>query len=117
MPVASADTRLARVLEKVGHDLAAPHTMDSMAALAAMGQGAASRGTSARSAARRRCAWLAAQRLAQAQRLLEQSELSIDAVAEAVGMGTAAALRQQFRQQIGVSPTAWRKSFAHRAGR
>lgn len=41
--------------------------------------------------------------------------LSIDA--EAVGMGTAAALRQQFRQQIGVSPTAWRKSFAHRAGR
>jgi len=41
--------------------------------------------------------------------------LSIDAVA--VGMGTAAALRQQFRQQIGVSPTAWRKSFAHRAGR
>lgn len=43
--------------------------------------------------------------------------LSIDAVAEAVGMGTAAALRQQFRQQIGVSPTAWRKSFAHRAGR
>lgn len=57
-----------------------------------------------------------AQRLAQAQRLLEQSELSIDAVAEAVGMGTAAALRQQFRRQVGVPPTAWRKRFAHSAG-
>lgn len=116
VPVAAADTRLARVLEKVGHDLAAPHTVDSMAALAAMSRRSFTRhfrqvcGTTP-------MAWLAAQRLAQAQRLLEQSELSIDAVAEAVGMGTAAALRQQFRQQIGVSPTAWRKSFAHRAGR
>jgi transcriptional regulator GlxA family with amidase domain len=116
VPVAAADTRLARVLEQATHDLAAPHTVDSMAAMAAMSRRSFTRhfrlvcGTTP-------MAWLAAQRLAQAQRLLEQSELSIDAVAEAVGMGTAAALRQQFRQQIGVSPTAWRKSFAHRAGR
>jgi len=116
VPVAAADTRLARVLEQAAHDLAAPHTVDSMAAMAAMSRRSFTRrfrqvcGTTP-------MAWLAAQRLAQAQRLLEQSELSIDAVAEAVGMGTAAALRQQFRLQIGVSPTAWRKSFAHRAGR
>lgn len=113
VPVAAADARLSRTLERVASDLVAPHSVDSMAALAAMSRRSFTRHF------RQACgttpmAWLASQRLTQAQRLLEETDLSVDAVAEQVGIGTAAALRQQFRQQVGISPSAWRKSFTHR---
>lgn len=112
VPRAAADARLARVLEGVARDLSAAHSVDSMAAMAVMSRRSFTRHF------RQACgatpmAWLTSQRLAEAQRLLERTALSIEAVAEAVGIGTAAALRQQFRQQVGVAPTQWRKAFAH----
>lgn len=56
-------------------------------------------------------AWLAAQRLDYARHLLEDSELSVDQVAEHAGLGTGANLRQQLRLTSGVSPTAYRRAF------
>jgi transcriptional regulator GlxA family with amidase domain len=56
-------------------------------------------------------AWLAAQRLDYARQLLEDSELTVDQIAERTGLGTGANLRQQLRGSAGVSPTAYRRAF------
>jgi transcriptional regulator GlxA family with amidase domain len=55
--------------------------------------------------------WLNHQRVLRAQQLLENSALSVDAVARAVGFGNAVTLRQHFRSQIGVAPQAYRAAF------
>jgi transcriptional regulator GlxA family with amidase domain len=61
--------------------------------------------------------WLAAQRLDYARQLLEESELTVDQIAERAGLGTGANLRQQLRAGAGVSPTAYRRTFRTSAGR
>lgn len=55
--------------------------------------------------------WLTHQRLLAAQRRLETSDESVDRVADAVGMRTAATLRHHFRRTLRTSPTAYRKRF------
>ncbi|GAB7200939.1 GlxA family transcriptional regulator [Dickeya oryzae] len=55
--------------------------------------------------------WLMAERLQQSQALLESTTLSIEAIAEQVGFGTAASLRQHFRRQFNVTPGEWRRTF------
>ncbi|HEY6428264.1 MAG TPA: helix-turn-helix domain-containing protein, partial [Acidimicrobiales bacterium] len=51
------------------------------------------------------------QRLLLAQDLLETTPLPVQQVAERSGMGTAANLRHQFSQHVGVSPLAYRRTF------
>jgi AraC family transcriptional activator FtrA len=54
--------------------------------------------------------WLRGQRVAAAQALLERSSQRLEAVAQAVGFGSASALRAAFRATIGVPPTLhWRQ--------
>ncbi|MET8259650.1 helix-turn-helix domain-containing protein [Micromonospora sp. NPDC005205] len=55
--------------------------------------------------------WLSTQRVRRAQELLENTDDSIDAVAEAAGMGTAATLRRHFHRTVGVPPDAYRRTF------
>lgn len=55
--------------------------------------------------------WLHQQRIARAQELLERTDASIDQVASSCGMGTATTLRRHFRRTVGVSPTAYRRTF------
>ena len=57
-------------------------------------------------------AWLGRQRLIQAQRLLEQTELGLDAIAYECGFGSAAVLRQNFARSLGITPTAYRARFS-----
>jgi len=57
-------------------------------------------------------AWLARQRILHAQRLLEQTELGLDAIAYECGFGSAAVLRQNFARTLGTTPTAYRARFA-----
>ncbi|GAA4532314.1 GlxA family transcriptional regulator [Amycolatopsis samaneae] len=56
-------------------------------------------------------AWLTAERITLARRLIERGELRLDAVAGASGLGTAANLRAQLRRHTGLTPTAYRKRF------
>jgi transcriptional regulator GlxA family with amidase domain len=58
--------------------------------------------------------WLTQQRVRHARHLLETTDLPVDRVAAAAGLGTAASLRQHLRAAIGVAPLAYRKTF--RAG-
>lgn len=55
--------------------------------------------------------WLHNQRIRRAQELLEATGDSVDAIAEAVGMGTATTLRRHFNRTIGVPPDAYRRTF------
>jgi transcriptional regulator GlxA family with amidase domain len=62
-------------------------------------------------------AWVARARIRQAQRLLETTALSVEAVADSVGFGSATALRERFRAVVGASPLAYRRAFASRPNR
>ena len=57
-------------------------------------------------------AWIARARVREAQRLLETTTLSVEAVAERAGYGSAAVLRDRFAAIVGVSPLAHRRSFS-----
>ncbi|MFS0865851.1 GlxA family transcriptional regulator [Microbacterium sp. 179-B 1A2 NHS] len=57
-------------------------------------------------------AWLGRQRILHAQRLLEQTDLALDAIAYECGFGSAAVLRQNFARVLGTTPTAYRARFA-----
>ena len=59
--------------------------------------------------------WLTAQRVGHARRLLETTDLTIDAVATRSGLGTAANLRARLRESVGVSPSAYRNRFRRTA--
>lgn len=110
VPATASDGRLAQVLEWVQHNLAEEHGLDALAARAAMSRRNFTRhfrqatGTSFKQ-------WLLNQRLSHAQRLLEASDASIEAVAQAAGFGSALSLRQHFRAAFHSSPSAYRKLF------
>jgi AraC family transcriptional activator FtrA len=57
-------------------------------------------------------AWLTAERISLACRLIERGEPRLDAVARASGLGTTANLRTQLRRRTGLSPSAYRERFA-----
>lgn len=56
-------------------------------------------------------AWLRAERIAAAQRLLEETALPVDAVAARAGFGTSAALRIRMQAALGTTPSAYRRRF------
>lgn len=58
-------------------------------------------------------AWLIQQRVQHARHLLETTNLTVDRVAAEAGLGTAASLRQHLNSAIGVSPLAYRRTFAN----
>ncbi len=87
-----------------------PHTVTSLARRANM---------SARTFARRfveetgttPMQWVTDQRVLYGRRLLEETDLEIDRVAERAGFSTATLLRHHFRRIIGVTPSDYRRSF------
>lgn len=55
--------------------------------------------------------WLLNHRLSMAQRLLENSDLTIDLIAESAGFGSTVSLRQHFTVAFFISPANYRKQF------
>ncbi|WP_206319261.1 GlxA family transcriptional regulator [Actinacidiphila epipremni] len=55
--------------------------------------------------------WLTQQRVELARHLLESTDLSVDQVARKAGFGTGASMRQHLQLTLGVSPTAYRRTF------
>jgi transcriptional regulator GlxA family with amidase domain len=112
MPVGDTDCgdALSRALEWMLEHLDQTTSIEELARLATM---------SPRTFARRFRAvtgttphqWLLAQRVLMAQRLLETTDDSIERVADAAGLGTAANLRLHFQRVVGTSPLAYRRTF------
>jgi len=59
--------------------------------------------------------WITAQRLLEARRLLEATDLPIDDVANRCGLGTAANLRLHLARDAGTTPTAYRTAYRGRS--
>jgi len=55
--------------------------------------------------------WLAAQRLLEARRLLESTDLPVDQVAARCGLGTATNLRLHMARDVATTPTAYRRAY------
>jgi AraC family transcriptional regulator, transcriptional activator FtrA len=60
--------------------------------------------------------WLIAQRLLLARRLLEDTDLGVDAIATRCGFGNAAALRHHFTRRLGATPQSYRTTFKSPVG-
>ncbi|MDX5570777.1 helix-turn-helix domain-containing protein [Streptomyces sp. ID05-04B] len=60
--------------------------------------------------------WLTRQRVERARHLLESSGLSVDRIARDAGFGTAQSMRQHLQAALGVTPTAYRRTFRTGAG-
>lgn len=61
--------------------------------------------------------WLTQQRVERARYLLESTGLSMDQVARDAGFGTAQSMRQHLQAALGVTPTAYRRTFRAAGGR
>ncbi|MFD0373014.1 GlxA family transcriptional regulator [Streptomyces sp. NPDC059071] len=55
--------------------------------------------------------WLTQQRVERARHLLESTDLPVDQIAHDAGFGTAQSLRTHLQAAIGVTPTAYRRTF------
>ena len=115
LPSTAGGTRLAQLIDAVRARLDQPHSLDSLALEASMSRRSFTRqfkaltGTTAQS-------WLLAERLALSQRLLEQTDQSVERIAELAGFGSVMSMRHHFRRGLGVNPTTWRRTFAGKAG-
>ncbi len=113
LPVLDGSSLFADTICWLQEHLNVPVTVEDLAARSAM---------SPRTFARRFLAstgttpyqWLLRQRVQLAQRLLEMTDLPIDAVAEKSGFSTAANLRKHFSSAVHTSPHAYRRTFQDR---
>ena len=110
LPARPSGERLSKALDWARAHLDKPINLDDLAARALMSRRSFTRhfrataGTSA-------TAWLNAQRVALAQRLLETTDLPIERVAASAGFGGSLSLRQHFASNLHTSPAAYRRSF------
>jgi len=107
------DTPLTRTLDWALRHLEEPHSLDSLAARAAMSRRSFTRhfrqhtGTTVGQ-------WLASQRLALARRLLETTDQPVERIAECAGFGTPLSLRQHFAAALDTTPSHYRREFRGR---
>ena len=111
VPRTLGDARLAHCLAEARARLGDAHSLDSLAAAACMSRRSFTRHFRAHTGTTVQV-WLLAEHLTYAQRLLEGSAHPIERVAEIAGFGAPATLRHHFRRAFGVTPGAWRRTFA-----
>ncbi|MGC5017529.1 GlxA family transcriptional regulator [Micromonospora sp. DT47] len=115
IPKAPEAPTLEPVLEwLIGH-LDRPTTVDELAARAGMAPRTFARRFRAETGTTPHD-WLTNQRVLLARRLLEETRLSVETVADRAGFGDAAALRHHFTRRVGTTPQAYRTTFRDRVG-
>ena len=113
VPILHCESRLPGVLDWAREHLSEPLSVDTLADIARMSRRTFTRrfreatGTTV-------VKWLALERSARAQQLLETTDMPIEQVAAEVGFGTALSLRQNFSRQVGTSPSLYRRAFRDR---
>jgi AraC family transcriptional activator FtrA len=106
--------RLAKLLDWIRAHLAAEHTIESLAAQAAMSARTLQREFKAATGLAP-YAWIVRERIERAKELLETGRLPALRIAERVGMGSAESLRHHFRAQVGTTPAQYRARFSRRS--
>ena len=110
VPVNTQDARINALLDFLRQNPGSAHTLDALASRTRMSRRTFTRNFQ-KATGMSVGDWLLAERMRRTQELLEVSAHPIERIAELVGFGTAAALRQQFKQAFGVTPAEWRRSF------
>ncbi len=110
LAVSRADARLSDLLAWMQNKLDQAHRVDDLAARVSMSRRSFTRHFQQTTGASV-LQWLQHQRLAQASRLLETTQQSIDGIAAATGLGSAMNLRLRFKAAYGVSPGTYRRQF------
>ena len=110
VPVNTQDARINALLDFLRQNLGSAHTLDALASRTRMSRRTFTRNFQ-KATGMSVGDWLLAERMRRTQELLEVSAHPIERIAELVGFGTATALRQQFKQALGVTPAEWRRSF------
>ena len=108
------ESALSNVIDGMQRRLASPHSIASLAAMAAMSERSfirRFRETTGMSPGD----WLVSARVDRARELLEATSLSVDTIAAECGFGSAITLRHHFRRKLGISPSAYRTRFAQTA--
>ncbi|GID91759.1 GlxA family transcriptional regulator [Amorphoplanes digitatis] len=103
------------LLAEVLQSLDRPHTVDTLALRAHMAPRTFARRFRAETGATPHD-WLTGQRVLLARRLLEDSDLGVDAIAVRAGFGSAATMRHHFGLRLHTTPQAYRSVFRNRAG-
>lgn len=110
VPTQYESERFAPLFDYLYRHLSQPHSMDSLASYVGMSKRtflrrfeAATGTTPSR--------WLLQARLQQCCDLLENSQLTVDVIAEKTGFASAAILRHHFRKQLHTAPSAYRQAF------
>lgn len=104
------ETPLTTTLDWAASHLEETHSLDSLAARAAMSRRSFTRhfrqhtGTTVGQ-------WLLTQRLALAQRLLEATAQPVERIAEQAGFGTPLSMRQHFAAALNTTPSMYRREF------
>lgn len=113
VPARAEPGPLQRALDWANGHLDLPHSLDTLAARAAMSRRSFTRhfrrhtGTTVSQ-------WLLGQRLALAQRLLETTDQPVERIAERAGFGTPLSMRQHFAAAFDTTPSAYRREFRGR---
>ncbi len=102
--------RITRVLEAVRTELEADWSVERMAQAAAMSPRTFLRRFT-ESTGQSPGQWLIAERVAEAQGLLESSHLPVERIAALVGFGSVQSLRHHFQERLALSPSAYRSMF------
>jgi len=113
LPASASDSRLSALLAWLESHLDKSHALDDLAARAAMSRRSFTRHFQ-RATGRSLVDWLVERRVARACDWLETSHMPVETIAERLGFGTAASLRQHFHARRGLSPAEYRRRF--RAG-
>ncbi|GIJ51805.1 AraC family transcriptional regulator [Virgisporangium aliadipatigenens] len=114
MPRTSEAPTLQPLLTVVLETLHEAHTVESLAARAHMAPRTFARRFRAETGATPHD-WLIAQRVLLARRLLEDTDLGVDAIALRTGLGSAATLRHHFTRRMKTSPNSYRATFKGKA--
>ena len=116
MPASDGGSELAALLGWVEEHISRPHTLETLAARVNQSPRTFRRHF-ARTTGTTPGRWLIGRRVARARELLETTDLSVEQVASAVGLGAATSLRHHFRATLQTTPTAYRSAYRQAATR
>lgn len=109
LPTEYESDRFAPLFDNLHRHLSQPHSVSSMAAYVGMSERTFLRRFEA-ATGMTPSRWLLQIRLQQCRELLENSQLTVDIIAEKIGFSSAALLRHHFRKKFQTSPATYRKS-------
>lgn len=114
MAASTQNSQVNRLLDYLRENLGKQHSIDELAAKAAMSRRTFTRHFQ-KATGMTLIDWLINERLQQTRELLETTSMSIERIAELAGFQTPLSLRQHFKKRFQVSPRDWRRSFGHKA--